>query len=57
MATAKDPKTQELHDKRMEIGIRAAELQLEVLKINRELLKSGHSPEDIAALDKVAFAW
>ncbi len=57
MSNTKDPKTAELHDKRIEIGIRAAELQLEVMKINRELLKAGHSVEDLAALDRVAFAW
>ncbi len=57
MADQQQKSTSALVDKRLELAIRSAELQLEVLKLNRELLNAGHSVTDLQNLGMVAFCW
>lgn len=52
-----DDKKAALFDKRLEVGVQLAELHVQVLKINRELLKAGASVDEIGSLNDKAFCW
>jgi len=50
-------KGSQLYDKRLELQVKMTELQLEVLKVNRDLLRQGHSIGDLVQLGQLAFDW